>query len=96
LYSFCGVLGSDSSSVRGQLASPLALALLLECLSFHTTLFLLLLLEDLGSSLKLLSRRSCSYLSLLLLLLFNLMSPGLADLARRPESSTTVIGVLAL
>jgi hypothetical protein len=67
-------LGSNSSNAHGQLASPLALALLLECLSFHTTLFLLLLLEEIGSSLKLLSRRSCSYLSLLLLLLFKLTS----------------------
>jgi hypothetical protein len=89
-------LGSDSSSARGQLASPLALALLLERLSFHITLLLLLLLEELGISLKLLSRRSCSYLNLLLLWLFMLTSPGLADLARRAESSTTVVRILAL
>jgi hypothetical protein len=72
------------------------LALLLKPLLLYTPLLLLLLFEELGSSLKRLSRRSSSYLSLLLLLLFKLTSPGLADLVRRPESSTTVVRVLAL
>jgi hypothetical protein len=70
--------------------------LLLEPRSLYATLLLLLLFEELGSSLKLLSICSCSYLSLLLLLLFKLTSPGLADLARRLESSTAVVRILAL
>jgi hypothetical protein len=84
------------SIAHSQLVSPLALALLLKPLSFYAMLFLLLLFEKLGSSLKLLSFCSCSYLSFFLLLLFKLTSLNLVDLVRQPESSTTVVQILAL
>jgi hypothetical protein len=77
LYSFCGVLGSDSSSMHSWLAGPLAVALLLESLLLHTTLLLLQQLQ-------------------LPLLFFSLTSLSLADLAQQPESSTTVVQILAL
>jgi hypothetical protein len=98
LYSFCGVLGSNSSGAHSQLASSLALALalLLELLLLYTTLLLLLFLEELQGSLKLLSSSFCSSFRLLLLLFFNLTSLGLADLAWEPESSTTVVQILPL
>jgi hypothetical protein len=96
LYSFCGVLGSNSSGACSQLSSPLALALLLEPLLLHTTLILLLFLEELQGSLKLLLGSFCSSFSLLLLLFFNLTCLGLTDLARQPESSTTIVQILTL
>jgi hypothetical protein len=80
LYRFCGILGSNLSSVCSQLASPLALAPVLEPLSLHTTLLLLLFLKELQGSLKLLVTSFCSSFSLLLFF-FNLMSQGLVDLA---------------
>jgi hypothetical protein len=64
--------------MRGQLASSLTLALLLEPLLLHKTLVLLLLLEGLGRSLKLLSSRLCSHLCLLLLLFLEITGTCLA------------------
>jgi hypothetical protein len=75
LYRFLGVLSSNPSLPRGQLAGLLALVLLSEPLSLHMALVLLLLSEDLGSSLELLSSCLCSHLSLLFLLFLEI--PGM-------------------
>jgi hypothetical protein len=47
LYNFSSVLGSNTSSLGSQLASSLVLVPYLERLLLHTTLLLLLLLEEL-------------------------------------------------
>jgi hypothetical protein len=93
---FLSVVGFVSGRPSSYLFSFHLISHLLGLLLHYTTLFILLLSEELRSSLKLRFREFCSSLSLISLLLFSLMLTFSLELRRQPESSTTVITLLVL